>query len=181
MTQLFYQAFNWSFSSLKEILEVLMIPLAAVLLGAWVAHRWQNRQRDSAIRAELIVEISRLVMTTLMTLQLIKTFQHTAEKNSQHELDATYRKWVVETCVINSKIHAYFPNPDMGDKQIHRRWHLFSDRVSKYFEDHMPDGNTTDIAAENSEKDHILNEKARIIGLILTTKITGFKRKYQII
>lgn len=37
----------WGFYSLKDILEIIMIPIALALLAPWITQRWPDRQRDS--------------------------------------------------------------------------------------------------------------------------------------
>jgi len=58
------------FCSLKDVLEVVLIPIALALLVPWITRRWQETQRDSEIKTELIAEISELVMTMVMTVYL---------------------------------------------------------------------------------------------------------------
>ena len=63
----------WGFCSLKDLLDVALVPIALAFLVPWVTQRWQNRQRDTQIKAELVAEISRLVMKTVMTVYVFKT------------------------------------------------------------------------------------------------------------
>lgn len=123
----------WGFCSLKDILDVVMVAIALAVLAPWITRRWQDRQRDSQTKTELVAEISGLVMTTVMTVHLFKTNlkPHSNTDHSQEqELEAIYKKWRVDTCVIGSKLHAYFPNPKKGDLPIHQKWQRFSDRLS---------------------------------------------------
>lgn len=168
---------TFGFSSLKDILDVVMVPIAVALLAPWITRRWQDRQRDSRTKTELVAEISELVMTTIMTVYFFKTNprQHDDDDNSEEqELDRIYKKWLVSTCVVGSKLHAYFPDPQKGDKQIHKKWKLFSDRVNEYYE------NIRNRGCKNSDwedgRETLFEEKAEIIAEILTSKITGFRR-----
>lgn len=68
-------------------------------------------------------------MTTVMTVHVFKTryMQKNMTNDSQeHELlDQVYKKWRVDTCVIGSKLHAYFPDTRKGDEQIHKNGIVF--------------------------------------------------------
>ena len=162
------------FGSLKDVLEVLLIPIALAVLAPWITRRWRDRQRDSEIKTELVSEISRLVMTTVMTVYLFRTShmrQGRYNDSQEHELERIYRQWKVDACIIGSKLHAYFPDKEKGDMQIHKKWDRFSGRLSKYYEN-----NSARSAEElNKDKEGLFEEKARIIEDILTSKITGFR------
>ena len=177
-------AFVWGFGSFKDILDVVMVPVALILLGQWITHRWQDRQRDSATKTALVAEISELVMTTVMTIYLFITNESSAPSNKnaddvQTELDRMYKKWKVETCVVGSKLHAYFPEAKKGGKAIHLRWDDFSKLVSNYYIYFREGENRNDLKKLEEDKDSLFNKKAEIIASILTSKITGFRYKYK--
>src|SRR5688500_16918060 len=98
----------------RDLLEILLMPIALALLAPWITRRWQERQRDSKTKVGLVTEISRLVMTTVMTFHLSRTHQTghgTDVQKLSADLDVAYKKWVIGSCVIGSKLHAYFPDP----------------------------------------------------------------------
>lgn len=170
----------WGFSSLKDVLDVLMVPIALALLAPWVTRRWQDRQRDSGTKTELVTEITELVMTTVMTVHLFNTShirQSDSDNSQEQELNRIYKKWRVDTCVIGSKLHAYFPDPEKGDEQIHKKWHLFSDQLSKYYENSREIDSKKSADHWEKEREKLFEEKARVIAEILTSKITGFRDK----
>ena len=70
-------------------------------------------------------------------------------------------------------MHAYFPDRPKGDLQIHRKWHHFSDCLSKYYEGRM-DSKKSEYEWEK-EKEDLFDEKARVIEEILGSEITGFR------
>lgn len=163
----------WGFSSLKDVLDVVMVPTALALLASWIPHRWQQRQRDSEIKTELVAEISGLVMRTVAIARFNPSDLRQLENDHsrQDELNRIYQEWSVETCVTGSKLHAYFVNDELGNKQIHKRWNRFSEKLSQYYKD------SRDLRSMVSESqwDDLLNEKALIIKDILASKITGFR------
>ena len=166
----------WGFCSLKDVLDVALIPVILSLIAPWITQQWQERQRNSQIKTELVAEISGLVMETVMTVYLFNTRyrQQILNNDSQeHELDRVYKKWRTDTCVIGSKLHAYFPDTDKGDRQIHKKWEKFSNQLTKYYEDSRD--NKKRVEDLNVEKENLFEEKAKIIAEILASKITGFK------
>ncbi len=81
----------FGFGSLKDVLEVLLVPIVLAVLVPWITRRWRDRQRDSEIKTELVSEISRLVMTTVMTVFLFSTSHLRKSRNNgsqEHELAA---------------------------------------------------------------------------------------------
>jgi hypothetical protein len=170
---------DWlSFNSLKDVLDVTMLPIALALVAPWIAKRWQDRQRESETKTKLVSDISELVMTTVMTVNLFNSGhlrQRDKNGDPEHELDLIYRKWRIETCVIGSKLHAYFSDTDKGDSQLHIKWDCFSSRLSKYYEDARVAGGKHSADQREEEKEELFEKKARIIEEILASKITGFQ------
>jgi len=169
----------WGFESLKDILSVVLIPLVLGICGLLIPHFWAKKQRNSETKTLLVTEISELVMTTIMSLHLTKESYISSDRSFEKELDEVYKRWTIETCVIGSKLHAYFPHPEKGEKQIHRKWHIFSDQLSNYFKKNRTNENRIDLQYFEKEKNKLFNEKAIIIAEILTTRISGFQQKYQ--
>ena len=180
MIYIFCNNISWGFDTIKDILEVVMIPIALALLALlaeWIARRSENRRRDSETKAELVAEISELVMTTVMPLQLCRSdeLQINIDDCQEKELKRIYKEWSINTCVIGSKLHAYFPKPKNGGERIHEKWRDFSKQLSDYYKENMREGDKWD----EGEKERLFEEKAKIIAKILTSKITGFRDKYQ--
>jgi len=168
------------FASLKELLDVVLVPLTVALLVPWIARRWQERQRDLEIKTELVAEISGLVMTTVMTMYLFRAghTQRGEDKDSQQaELLTAYKKWRVETCIIGSKLHAYFPDPSKGERQIHKKWRHFSDRLTQYYESASDVANKSDADRLEKEREELFEEKAAVIQEILRSKVSGFHQR----
>lgn len=167
------------FGSVKDILQVVLIPITLALLVPWITRRWQETQRELEIKTELIAEISGLVMTTVMTIYLINAGhvqQSEANRTQEDELDRVYKKWRVDTCVIGSKLHAYFPDPSKADMQIHKKWRYFSDRLTRYYESGREKGYKNSEEHLLRDKDDLFEEKARVIEDILRSRVTGFQR-----
>jgi hypothetical protein len=101
--------------------------------------------------------------------------QSVKSEDQKQEFERIYKKWRVDTCVIGSKLHAYFRDPIEGGKQIHLMWNCFSERLTKYYEHSRDlDGKISDDQSEK-EKEDLFEEKASIIKDILASKITGFQ------
>lgn len=164
------------FGSMKEILQVILIPITLALLVPWITRRWQEAQRDMEIKTELIAEISGLVMTTVMTIYLVNAghAQQSEAKTQEDELDQVYKKWRIDTCVIGSKLHAYFPDHLKGEMQTHLKWKQFSERITRYYESGRDKGYKNSEKQSLRDKDDLLEEKARVIEDILRSKVTGF-------
>jgi hypothetical protein len=163
----------WGFGSLKDVLDVVMVPAALALLATWIPHRWQERQRDSEIKTSLVAEISGLVMRTVETARLFNTSDIRHPENDlswEDQLDRIYEKWRVNTCVTGSKLHAYFPDTKKGDMQLHKRWTRFSEQLSQYYRDSRK--SNCKISAD--QWDDLLTQKALIIKDILGSRLTGF-------
>ena len=97
----------WGFDSLKDVSDVVMVPVVLSLLAPWITRRWQDRERDIRIKTDLVTEISDLVMKTVMTVYLSRTQVGPQGEISglQHkELEEVYRLWRIQTCVIGSKL-----------------------------------------------------------------------------
>lgn len=168
----------WGFDSLKDLLDVLLVPIVLGFLVPWVTRLWQDRQRDSEIKTELVSEISGLVMTTVMTAHLFSTSlkqQAQSSDGDKDALDRIYLKWRVDTCIIGSKLHAYFPDKKKEGKQIHKRWRRFSDRLSEYYEKTRDTSTKKTLDQLENDREDLFEEKARIIEDILASKITGFR------
>ena len=77
-------------------------------------------------------------MTTVMTVILFKDghlTQNDRNRSPEEELRRVYKEWTMRTCVIGSKLHAYFHDKKKGNCQLHIQRDNFSKRVKKYSED----------------------------------------------
>lgn len=167
----------WGFCWM-DFAGVFALPIAVALVAPWIANRWQNKQRDSQTKTQLVADISDLVMTTIMTVILFKDGHLTKGNSSspEDELRRVYKEWTVRTCVIGSKLHAYFPDKKKGNYQLHIQWDNFSKRVKKYYEDVTAQGSQLSAGQIDAEKEDLFERKARIIDETLASKITGFRR-----
>lgn len=113
------------FDSLKDVLDIVLVPVALALLVPWITRRWQETQRDSGIKTALIAEISELMMTMVMSVYMFNAGHAHQSRNShilEDELNRIYKQWRVDTCVIGSKLHAYFPHTKNNcDMPIHEK------------------------------------------------------------
>lgn len=169
----------WGFIHLKDVLDVVMIPITVAVIAPWITKQWQDRQRGGQIKTELVAEISGLVMTTVMSVLVSNKRdgqQTMANDDQEHELDRVYKNWRVNTCVIGSKLHAYFPNREKGDEQIHKKWDKFSEKLTMYYEESRKNICKNSLDKLNEGKEVLFEEKAKIIEEILTSQITGFKK-----
>lgn len=166
------------FGSLKDILDVVLVPLILGVFGLVFPKMWERRQKSSETKTKLVTAISELVMSTVMSVYLVKKTTSDAGTKTENILDDVYKKWVVETCVIGSELHAYFPDPQKKEEQLHRKWRHFSDKLSKFFETYRVK-KVLDEEEFRIDKEDLFNEKAIIIGKVLTSTITGFRPKYQ--
>ncbi len=180
MIQIYFIEFKFGFDSIKDMLDVVLVPLILGIFGLLIPQLWDKRKRNSDTKTKLVTEISEIVMTTVMSLHLTKNSQADNSKPIEGSLDEIYKRWMVETCVIGSKLHAYFPNPEKGEEQIHRKWHIFSDHLSEYYKTNRIKENITDLDYFKKEREILFKEKASIIAEILTSKITGFRHKDQL-
>lgn len=179
---------------LKDVLDIIAIPITTLGLGLYLPQRWQKRQRDTQIKTELVTQIVELVMRTVMTIYMFK--KHPTERNmteniQESELEQVYKNWRVDTCVIGSKLHAYFP------PKIHREWDDFSDMVTEYYENNWKnegekcveesEGNINTLSkTKGDNKDNkcklqddkaiLFYKKEKIIEKILDSDIRGFSR-----
>jgi hypothetical protein len=162
------------FTSLKDVLEVVLTPITLALLAPWITRRFQERQRELEIKRELIAEISGLVMNTVMSIYLLKT--KPAQKRTDYishddELDRIYNKWRVDNCVIGSKLHAYFPDPQKTSIPIHLQWRDFSERLSHYYEFWRDNSFRKDERAMFKDKEDLFKSKESVIREILQAKL----------
>ena len=165
----------------KDALDIVLVPIVLTGLALWLPRRWQNKQKELELKSGLVSEISEAVMTTVMSVYLYNTLGGQLQKNNvgaedqRHELDKTYKKWKVDSCIIGSKIHAYFPVEEKGDEQIHIKWTDFSDRLSEYFKKYREIQEENNECTLEKDKERILHLKAKIIQEILVSQITGFR------
>jgi hypothetical protein len=164
------------FSTLKDFLEVLLMPITVALIAPMVTRRWQETERDLEIKKELIAEISELVMTTVMTIYLISpgNSQQIQNDSIQEELYRIYKKWKLDTCVIGSKLHAYFPDHEKGDTPIHIKWRDFSERVDHYYEAAKGKDHKDREDVLSHDKNSLFKGKEIVIEQILSSRVTGF-------
>jgi hypothetical protein len=178
--------------AIKDILDIIAIPLTTLVLGLVLPYRWQQRERDTKIKTELVAEIVDLFMTTAMTVYMYKTRCRNGsdtDTNQKSELEQVYRQWKVQSCVIGSKLHAYFPKSENRQKLIHKQWNHFADLVAEFYwhcweiEGEIRIDELDKLAnrkgiykgrSVEKYKEALFSIKAEIIQKILASKITGF-------
>jgi hypothetical protein len=162
---------SWGFESLKDVLSVLLIPVFLALLAPWIGRRWHERQRDTQAKTELVAAITDLVMRTVVTRQILRETQSPdVEASKSNEFESIDKAWRVGACVVGSKLHAYFPDSDRGDNQLHLKWNRFADEVTNFCE-------ASDTRSKDEwerQKKALFERKADIIEEILRSRLTGF-------
>ena len=164
----------------ETILEhpLFLLLVSAVFTGLflpWITRRWQLWQKELELKTELVAEISEVVMSAAMDAELAQESSINADAKSggRTHIDA-YRDLKVDSCIIGSKLHAYFPDESREENEIHKKWKRFSDELVDYFKrmcNLVPGGNVV----QANEKNNLLNTKADIIKEILATKMTGWR------
>jgi hypothetical protein len=157
-------------------------PHHSCLHGPWITRRWQEQQRESEIEVAIVGKISGLVMNTVMTIYLFNAGRLSKNNDKyfqDNELELVYKQWRVDTCVIGSKLHAYFPDPEKGDAQIHKQWRRFSDHLTHYYESGRATDCNTDQEHLLRAKDKLFAEKAVLIEDILRSRVTGFRPRAE--
>jgi len=167
----------WGFESLKDVLSVLLIPVFLALLAPWIGRRWQERQRDTQAKTELVAAISELVMRTVVTTQILRATQSPdveASQSKSNEFESINKAWRVGACVVGSKLHAYFPDPNKGDDQLHLKWRRFADEVTNFCQERSATKNNDQW---ERHKEALFERKADLIEEILRSRLTGFDTK----
>ncbi len=157
----------------KDIIEVAVIPILVLFLTLFLPRRWQVRQKELEIKSDLVAEISKLVMGSITIIDLLDSSGRV--EMQEQEMDKTFTNFKVESCVLKSKIHAYYPNETKAENQMHEKWERFSQSIEEYYEMKkiiIKEKSGIDI---DKKRDNILIEKSKIVREILRSKITGFR------
>jgi len=173
----FFLEFPWGFNSWRDIFEVVMVPVVLGLVVIFIPHRWQARKRDSETKMQLVADISELVMTTIMTLFASaddRKVQCKSQDQLEQDLNEVLKTWRIKTCVINSKIHAYFPDAGGQGVLLHLQWRDFSTRVEGYYREWRKRFSENELDDWEERKERLFKEKSDIIKSILLSEITGF-------
>lgn len=182
MLQSFFIAITSGFATWKDIAQVVIIPLSVVGLGHWIARRWQNKQRDFATRRELVEDISKTIMTVVMTVYMSRNLCNTSsstEENVDDQLSAVYKEWRVHACVIGSKLHAYYPDEKRGADELHERWNRYAESVTEFFDEYRVKKDYQDKKKLDDRKKALFDEKAVIVARVLRDELTGFQPRFQ--
>lgn len=169
--------------------EISNNPLLVLIVGAiftgifipWITRRWQYKQKELELKTKLVSDITKSVMKTAMTIYLFNApknqLQLSMDSNKQQEeLNETYKEWKVDSCIIGTKLHAYFPEEKLGDEQIHKKWDRFKDALSKFYEENSDINKKKDARVLEEEKEKLFDEKAKIIQEILASRIKVFRK-----
>lgn len=95
----------------------------------------------------------------------------------EQDLNEVLKAWRIQTCVINSKIHAYFPTAKAQGTLLHLQWKKFSARVEEYYQEWRERFNAAESEYWEGRRELLFGEKSAIIISILSSKITGFQHK----
>ena len=148
---------------------LFLLVLGAILTGLVlpsITRRWQNYQKELDLKTDLVAEMSASLMTILMTFEF--SLLHTSDgaeigNKGDSELTEKSKEWKIWSCVIGSKLHAYFP-----DDPLHKKWTSFSKEVSLFCETATKDN-------WSKEKEPLLSTKAKLIKQVLNQKIDLLK------
>jgi hypothetical protein len=113
--------------------EVLGHPLLILFTGALltglviprITRRWHTHQKALEIRTDLVSAVSKSIMEIIMAVQYARL---RAPSQTQADFDAAYRQWEIESAVIGTKLHAYFPL-----SHLPAAWTTFSERVTDFY------------------------------------------------
>ena len=108
--------------------------------GPWLARRWQDHQRDREIRADLVTDMSRCIMSLVAILErqhpgsARKEAMANQSRTEKWDLDETANSvaaFDVDRCVIGTKLETYFPST--GDTEgLAERWTTFADELIRF-------------------------------------------------
>ena len=122
------------YEMIKDGLDIIAIPITTLVLGLLLPYRWQKRERDTKIKTELVTEITNLFMETAMTVYMYKIrCRHRSEVDTTQKSDLAqiYHQWKVKSCVIGSKLHAYYPIPTFKNPVTDQKGHGNGVRLRK--------------------------------------------------
>lgn len=84
---------------------LLLTAVVADLLVPRITQQWQEHQRQTDIRRELVARVSREVGELFIATQFNEL---RAETQNPEEFDAAYRRWEVESGVLGAELRAYY-------------------------------------------------------------------------
>jgi hypothetical protein len=109
----------------------LVVAVVGTFLAAWVVpqltRQWQDHQKALEIQSALVASMSQASSDAVISSRLRASHGPTVAE--QKALDRSTRDWAVQSSIIASKLRAYFPTSDLGD-----RWSSYSDAVTDYLQ-----------------------------------------------
>lgn len=88
----------------------LLILVTGALLSGWVIPRvtrgWHTQQKALEIKTDLVTELSKSIMEMITAIQYARLG---TVSQTQADFDNAFRTWEVDSSVIGTKLHAYFP------------------------------------------------------------------------
>jgi hypothetical protein len=157
---------------------IILVPVILGVAALFIPRAWQVRERDFETKKKLVTQISDIVMSTIMALFVNKD-KKPPDGEKQFWDDAmrdAYNRWKVQTCVIGSEIHAYFPTAQNSSPPLHVQWRVFSDQVSEFFKTWQAKFETIPEGTWEALKEFLFQQKASLIAQILLSKIEGFEK-----
>lgn len=101
----------------SALFSVLVIP-------KWT-HRWQNRQSELRIKAEVVNQIDEAVTSTIMAIQFAVL---EVKSQSPADYDEAYRRWEVDRRLIASQLRTYYPGGHLAEE-----WNDLSERITAFY------------------------------------------------
>ncbi|HEY6016136.1 MAG TPA: hypothetical protein VIU16_05060 [Gaiellaceae bacterium] len=119
-------------AALREWLgNPLIVAVVTILLGSVVVPHltrgWQDHQKALEIQSGLVGSMSQTASDAVISARLLAS--HGPTSAAQGALERSTRSWAVESSVIASKLRAYFPGSELGD-----RWSAYADGVTDYLQ-----------------------------------------------
>jgi predicted nuclease with TOPRIM domain len=172
----------WGFISLRDFLDVVLVPFVLAglaVVASLITQRLQNKRRDLEIKTNLVSEISESVMSSIMAVHLFNTLEDERQRETdinkqQDELNEIYKKWIVNSCIIGSKLHAYFPKKEKDNKKLRKQWDEFKEKLTKFIKRNTDISHKKNEEGLEVEEESLFKQKEGIIVEILVSKITGF-------
>ena len=121
---------------MSSVLSQLFILLVGAILTGIIIPKINRKrqfyQKELDLKAGLLAEMSQSVMTIVMTIEFcLSSENEDVETNAEKKnLQLKLKEWQIQSCVIGSKLHAYFPGESPQEKKyLHKQWEAFSEQV----------------------------------------------------
>lgn len=111
----------------NPLLVAVVSTVLAALVIPQLTRQWQDHQKALEIQTGLVGSMSQTASDAVISARLLASRGPTSA--AQGALERSTRSWSVQSSVIASKLRAYFPGTDIGD-----RWSAYADGVTDYLQ-----------------------------------------------